>query len=83
MHSPLDLSSQHLHLACQWLPWTYLPTAHLPTCTPICLSVCLPPALPPAPGPSCRVAFVLLEDFEQGDPRGITDTLEAGVREGQ
>jgi len=31
----------------------------------------------------CRVAFVLLEDFEQDDPQGITDALEAGVQEGQ
>ncbi|PRW33917.1 hypothetical protein C2E21_7441 [Chlorella sorokiniana] len=30
-----------------------------------------------------RVAFVLLEEFEQDDPQGITDALEAGVQEGQ
>ena len=45
-----------------------------------------PPASLPglrAPPPPCRVAFVLLEDFDQPDPRGIVDTVEAGVLEGQ
>lgn len=40
------------------------------------------PQLASASNPA-RVAFVLLEDFEQDDPQGIADTLEAGVQEGQ
>ena len=41
-------------------------------------------ALHPSPSPlPASVAFVLLEDFEQADPRGITDGLDAGVQEGQ
>lgn len=45
-----------------------------------------PPFRPPAGPPafSCRrIAFVLLEDFDQPDPRGIVDTVEAGVLQGQ
>ena len=40
----------------------------------------------PASGKSLlgrRVAFVSLEDFEQGDEQGIMDTLAGGVQEGQ
>ena len=30
-----------------------------------------------------RVAFVMLDDFDQRDASGITDTVAAGVLEGQ
>ena len=37
----------------------------------------------PVGTPAPRVCFVLLEDFDQDDLLGVTDTLEAGVQEGQ